>query len=799
MFGPFGLFGMRFDLPEFFVGVATGLLIVFAIYRLRPLSSWLGGIIGETYQRATESFTAGAQDRYSVEMIQRAEMMHLARHILTLSEIAVPPRILIPPIPTDPERESSGGAGTLSVLPNLPDAFFLSAVYSGSSMALTAAVRRGDQLLLTGPAGSGKSTALAYLALQAAQGKLTQEDGGALVPILLQAADLELARGRAGAEQVLIDAVQRRVSGGLASRVPGYLKTHLAAGRGLVLFDGIDEYPVEQTRQFANWLVQLKSEFPSAQFVVAAPVRGYDGMIQLGLSPVALAPWSDHQIRAFTKKWGAAWKEHVEPQMNRQRLEQVDPALMSGWLLGSLGLSPLELTLRAWAAYAGDTLGSSVRDHYEAYLRRFLSADEQQSAAAVAVAWLEAQDGAFDDSVVPRGSPLSDLAQAGILFERPRRTYSFRTPGIGAYLAGQGMSQLGVPEAVDKPGWDLAAYAHGFYVSMTDGTDEANHYLEEDSDPLASRKLRVGQWLRLAPAEAKWRPNALRALGKLMQDSRMAYGLRLRATHAMAESKEPTASVFFRRLLGSERPSTRILGALGLGGVRDLESVGPLGRLLQSDPDLRVRQAASLALAALGNEDALESLGEALLHGVEEVRVAAAEALAIHNDEGHEMLKEAATIDDLLTRRASVFGLARIPAQWAFDLLETMQVDDSEWVVRGAAAEALEKKANPQHPITPPPREIAEIPWLVSFAEREGLGVAPGRPALEMLRRALNNASPEIRLAALETLAWVEPGELDLEMRQALREGETYIRDAAFEALWRQHAHNASRGVPLGE
>jgi HEAT repeat protein len=799
MFGPFGLFGMRFDLPEFFVGVATGLLIVFFIFRMRPLTSWLRGLVGETFQRASESFTAGAQDRYGVELIQRAELMHLSSEILTLSEIAVPPRILTPAISTDPDIEVSTGTDTLSVLPNLPDVNFLTAVYSGPSIELAAAVRRGDQLLLTGPVGSGKSTALAYLAIQAAQGQLRREDGDPFIPILLHAADLELERGRDGPEQVLVDAVQRRVSSGLASRLPTYLKAHLSAGRALILFDGSDEYPVEALRQFAGWLVQLKTAFPDSQFVVAGPIRGYDGIVQLGLAPVALAPWSDHQIRLFNKRWGGAWKEHVEPHMNRNRLEQIDPALMSGWLLGSLGLTPLELTLRAWAAYAGDTVGATVLDHVEAYLRRFLSAEEQQSAASVAVAWLEAQTGAFDESAVPRGSPLADLAQAGILIERPRRTASLRVPGIGAYLAGQGMSQLGVPETVDKPGWDIAATAHAFYVSMTEASEEVSHYLEDDNDPLYSRKLRVGQWLKIAPTAAKWRPGALRALGKIMQDSKLAFGLRLRATHAMAESKEPTASVFFKRLLGSDRPRTRILGALGLGGVRDMEAVKPLNDLLQSDPDLRVRQAASLALAALGIETALESLGEALLNGVEEVRVAAAEALAIHIDEGHAMLKEAATLDDLLTRRAAVFGLARIPADWARELLETMQVDDNQWVVRGAAAEALEKITNPQHPIVPPPQEIAEIPWLVSFAEREGLGVAPGRPALEMLRRALNNTSPEIRLAALETLAWVEPGELDLELKQALREGESYIRDAAFEALWRQRAHSPARAVAVGE
>lgn len=793
-FGPFSPFGMRFDLPEFFVGLVAGVILTWLLIRLKPVSDWLIGLAQATTQRISESFTSGAQDRYGVELIQRAETMHSAQRILTLSEIVVPPRLLAPTPRMEPGQSESEGADALSVLPNLPDASYLSAVYAGPSISLIDAIRQGQDLMITGPLGSGKSTALAFLALSAVREGVESKEGSSLLPILIHVADIE--RGKLDVNdpaEPLIAAAQERASGGLGARLPNYLRRYLDGHRALILIDGLDEYPPEQIESYATWIDRLRQRYAGSQIVATGPTRGYDGLIQAGLTPLSIAPWSDHQQRVFLKRWGAAWQEHVAPHLGGRSLEQIDPALITGWLTGiSRGMTPLEFTLRTWSAHGGDARGPGILDGFEAYLQRLLSPEEHQSAASAGVNWIEQRNGTIAEASLRRGTPTGDLVEAGILIRRPNRRVSFFVPGVGAYLAGQGMVELGVPETVDEGYWEPAREAHTFYVTLSDGAEEAEHYLQESDDPLRESVLRVGRWLRFAPREANWRPHALRALGKIIQDSSLPYGLRLRATHAMAESREQTATVFFRRLLESKHPSSRILGALGLGGLRDHEAVNDLKNRVNGDPDLRVRQASCLGLAGIGTEGALEVLGETLLAGEEAVRVAAAEALAAQPDEGFEMLKEAATMDELLTRRAAVFGISRVPEPWAGELLEDMQVEDSQWVVRGAAAEALEKWQTGAYEIKPPPQEISELPWLVDFASRAGLGVAPGRAAFEMLRRALNEGSPHERVAAMETIGWIDRGELDMELTQALENGESYLRDSAYEALWRQRAAAAT-------
>jgi hypothetical protein len=66
--------------------------------------------------------------------------------------------------------------------------------------------------------------------------------------------------------------------------------------------------------------------------------------------------------------------------------------------------------------------------------------------------------------------------------------------------------------------------------------------------------------------------------------------------------------------------------------------------------------------------------------------------------------------------------------------------------------------------------------------------MAAGKAAMEMLRRAVSTGTVEEQIAALETLGWLEASEFQLELNKALRSDQPFLRDAAFESLWRHAA-----------
>jgi HEAT repeat protein len=787
-----GIFGWRFDWPEFLLGILFGICLAWGFRRLLPTVLSAGSWAQVRARRAGEGFTAGAKDRYREELIRRVETLHLARAILALEDVAVPPRVLAPPPNADPQRKDPLPEGSLSVLPNLPDATVLSGVYRAPTLSLAEALADGAHFMLTGDLGIGKSTALAYLALRAAQRDPEAGMGAEMLPVLIHAGDLRLDRSSKDPLDLVVDAAELTVSTGLAARLPSYLKMHAKQGQLLILLDGLDELTHDELIPIAPWLRDLIAAYPGNRIVAAGPARGYDGLTDAGLAPVPLAPWTEHEHRLFLSRWGAAWQKYILPTLPKSRIGDLDPALITGWLLGSIRtLSPLEATLRVWAAYAGDARGGTTADSIEAYLARFLSPDERQMTEIVGMTWIKDRTGCIPERSLARGAPVGDLVDAGFLARRFGARVSFVHPALGAYLAARGFVQGQLPEPGLLEGWLPAEVCTHWVAALGDVTSEAERHLRAADDPLGQHMLLCGKWLKDAPAKAPWKPYVLRALATMLNDVQRPYGLRLRTADALLLSHEPTVAILFRRLLGSDAPSSRILGALSLGGLRDEEAVEPLLRMVESDPHLLCRQAACLGLAAIGTQAALEGLGHALLRGDEGVRLAAGEALACHPDEGYSMLKDALEVDNLLTRRAAVFGLSRVPEAWALESLEKIQVDDAQWVVRGAAAEAAERRKNPPWAIQPPVHDLAEVPWLVAYAAREGLGVASGRPALEMTRRVLSNGTPEEKLAALEAMAWTGYQEFNLEITGALKSEDAHLRDFGYEAMWRLTAPSA--------
>src|SRR5688572_2410617 len=120
--------------------------------------------------------------------------------------------------------------------------------------------------------------------------------------------------------------------------------------------------------------------------------------------------------------------------------------------------------------------------------------------------------------------------------------------------------------------------------------------------------------------------------------------------------------------------------------------------------------------------------------------------------EGHAILREGATLEDIMLRRAVVHGLARVRQPWAVELLQHMQVEDDQWAVRNLANQYLEQMQTIDPRV---PRQLttpSESPWLIEFAGKQKMGVPGGGPATDILLNAFKQGDTEERLAALPYL-----------------------------------------------
>jgi HEAT repeat protein len=158
--------------------------------------------------------------------------------------------------------------------------------------------------------------------------------------------------------------------------------------------------------------------------------------------------------------------------------------------------------------------------------------------------------------------------------------------------------------------------------------------------------------------------------------------------------------------------------------------------------------------------------------------------LANHPEEGHPTLQEASALEDTAVRRAAAFGLGRVRQPWAIAILEKLHLEDEQWIVQDAAAQMLDAIRKP-HPRTPCPLPaLTQTAWLIAFAGERGMGVAPGKPAYDLLYLALRQGNEDQRLAATYYLSQnVDPSAV-LPLYQTYFPSTGELRETAFCALW---------------
>ncbi|HSG25510.1 MAG TPA: HEAT repeat domain-containing protein [Anaerolineales bacterium] len=392
---------------------------------------------------------------------------------------------------------------------------------------------------------------------------------------------------------------------------------------------------------------------------------------------------------------------------------------------------------------------------------------------------------------------LPTLNEAGLLVVHPNGRYGFIHPIFAGYLAGANLSSAESQRTLNQQkNWTgkhlaqlfLPVYKADMFPLIAEAQQQA------EKDPIRSRLVKVSSWVKYAPKGSAWRNNFLRSLAATLQDENLPLTLRARLMSSLAFSGEGGIASLFKQMISSETYSVRWLGVLGCALLRNRTVVGQLGDLLY-DPSIFVSRAACLALVTIGTEQALELVTAALLQANDQVRRAAAEALAQHPLEGHPVLKDGASVEDVQVRRAVVFGLARVREEWAEEILARLQTEDSQWVVRNAAIQTVEDMKLAKLSVPEALAPIHEVPWLIAFAGEKGMGLAPGQAGWDLLVDALREGNEERQLAAMYIYRRT-PSEANVAvpvLKEIMSGPEGEIREAAYYTLW----HLRAAGVNL--
>jgi hypothetical protein len=649
------------------------------------------------------------------------------------------------------------------------------------------------------------------------------------IPFLIHVADLGLPMKKDDPLNLIADFIAEKASVFDVSRIPDFVKKTFSDGRALLLLDGTDELTPDGLKEAVEFIKAIKRSYPKTRMVTTASTEFLDGLVTLNFIPFAMAAWSPSQRLKFTEKWGDLWSRFIANETwTQNRPDQVDPLLLNGWLMVDSGnLTPLELTLRTWGAYAGDSQGPRPLDALETHLHRLIPPNAPRAAMELlalqvhlaaepifdpreAREWIKSFEPADAASEAvdtgPNGGSkkgqkkqapslglISKMADSGLLVQHRNNRMRFVHPILGGYLAGKCLVAYKPESFLEQPPWIGKFLAMQYYAAYGDPSQLVTTLLAKTDRPLSRNMLTVGRWLRDAPRQAPWRGRVMAKLAELLRLDGQPLSLRGQAVAALVQSGDPSSASLLRQLL--IEPSNELLQliALGCGALQDAKAIKELSGLL-GNISPTVRRAACLSLVSIGTSEALDAVAAVLLHSDEDSRRAAAESLANHPGEGHSMLREGAVMkDDLMVRRAAAYGLARIHADWADELLTKMQVEDDQWAVRNAAVEIVENRLhmNPHVPKRLPPP--SESPWLIAFAGKQGLGISPDKTPTDLLLLALRSGTEEERLGSLSYLRMMPTEGVFAALFQAMYSGDPEIREAVFQTF----SEMAARGVEV--
>ena len=822
----------KIDAFSFWFGVVLSTLVWWIVALLRPVIQ----NIGESIQtrRATQKekthAASAVENYYRQSVLIQAQGLHLAAPLFSLDEIVVPPALLAPPPRVEPGAPLLNEDIVAAAVPYLPTWPGLGAIYRAPTLTLAQALSGNSDIVLTGQAGMGKTVALAYLATRLA--RKDPEPGLALetIPFLIHVADLDLQVKKEDPLNPIIDLVAGKSPVIYLPRIPEFIKKAFTEGRALLLLDGTDEQTPDSLKNVVEFIKAIKRGFPKTRIVTTASNEYLDGLVSLNFIPFALAGWNTRQRVDFLTRWGDLWTNYVAVEAWAQTGVQVDQLLLGNWLaIDTDTLTPLELTIKTWGVFAGDIQGSRPVDILETHIRRLAPANTPREALEMlamqlslsaepdfdphkAREWIRSfeppevvnaeqsgeqgevkKSGRQDIAESPSLGLITKMVESGLLAHHRNNRMRFTHPVLGGYLAGKALTNYRSESLLDQPPWIGKFLAMQYLAAFGDVSPLVDKLLSQIDRPLSRNLITPARWLRDAPRHAPWRGPLISRIVDLLQQSGQPLGLRGEALSALVQSEDPGMPALFRQLLEEQDNELLQLAALGSGALQDPKAIEILSSTT-NNMDPNVRRASCLALVAIGTSAAMDVVASALLHGDENLRRAAAEAMANSHSEGYAMLKEGAAMkDDLLVRRSALYGLGRIPEQWAEELINHLQIEDDQWAVRNAAQEVTEnhQRPNPHIPQRLPPP--TESPWIIAFAGKQGIGVSPDKPPTDLLLLALKSGSEEERLAALAYLRIMPIEGVFGALYQAMYSGDPTLREAAFQTV----SEMASRGVDV--
>jgi HEAT repeat protein len=572
-----------------------------------------------------------------------------------------------------------------------------------------------------------------------------------------------------------------------------WIVQHLENGPSLILLDNWSSLSAEDKQEVADWIEVATQDFDDPFWLVAAGETGYGALTEIGFVPAAIVP-QPHS--AWLSQIITGWADDMESDIAGGELADdessgPDRSTLLDTLHQTLGNNaPLwEFHLQAALFFRTGATAETPHDAIERWIQEEIPiptlGDEEEDFVAAELAQQLAREVLLElagkirlegqtidtremrelvQAMLPdeeeRHPKLESTVQrllvdASFVKSQSNRTWTFSHPiwtdyFTACYLLDTDEGYEVILDHIFDPTWSRIV---GFYTTQVNASEIVKELLRANATlPRIDRLLRASRWAVNTPPETPWRRTLMRALAQSFMDETLGPSHRLIIGRALAQVAGEGARAFFLKML--QRPSLeiRVAALRGLGWCENPQDMRILGAAIR-DQNFDIRSAAVRSLRDMGTPGAAKFLGKSLDQVDEALMLVIAEALSELPD-GPQALIDATDHPDLLVRRAVAQGLGNIDEEWAEKTLIDMLKQDPEWLVRSAAESALEAREDQEaeQATIPPPPQIDEIEWLISWAAEQGMGLGLGDAAIETLVMAAQEGRDDVKILSALTL-----------------------------------------------
>ncbi|MEV4442879.1 NACHT domain-containing protein [Streptomyces sp. NPDC049577] len=170
--------------------------------------------------------------------------------------------------------------------------------------------------LIRGLAGSGKTTLLQWLAVIAARQDPPEELAhlGELIPFVLPLRTLD-RQTALPAPEAFLGATGSVIA---PSQPAGWADRVLAAGRGLLLIDGLDEVPKQRRERTRDWLRDLLAAYPDAHYLITTRPSAVPDqwLTDSAFTELTVRPMNRRDVFVFISRWHCAAGASAELEEN---------------------------------------------------------------------------------------------------------------------------------------------------------------------------------------------------------------------------------------------------------------------------------------------------------------------------------------------------------------------------------------------------------------------------------------------------------------------------------------------------